>query len=256
MAAWDRVSLGDMFTLANGALGFVAITFIQDRKFLVATGLLLLSMVMDGLDGYIARRYGSKHSRGQILDSISDSISFAFAPGLLVYTEFHESGASVGSDIIVLACAVAILSTGLFRLARFTAGGYQLPHFVGMPAPAAALVILLIALLFGAQEGGEASKFYFTIEETEWLVLATGFLVSVLMASEIPYPKPHGRMAAATAFAILLAVLPFIVGSMLVADQSLYTAFSRTTTGVALALALVYVFGGPVYERVKKGGKG
>lgn len=256
MTVWNRVSLGDLFTLANGVLGFIAITYIQDRKFLAATGLLFLSMVMDGLDGYIARRCRSKHSRGQILDSISDSISFAFAPALLIYTEFHEPGGELLTNTVVLLCAVAILSTGLFRLARFTAGGYQLPHFVGMPAPAAALVILLVSLLFGASSGAEADKYYFTIQETEWLVLATGFLVSFLMASEIPYPKLHGKMAAATAVAILLAMLPFLVGALLVADQSLYTAFSRTATGVALALALVYVFGGPVYERVQKGREG
>ena len=73
MTALDRVSLGDFFTLANGALGFIAIVYIFDGSYLSATSLLLLSMVMDGLDGFMARRYGSKHSRGQVLDSISDA---------------------------------------------------------------------------------------------------------------------------------------------------------------------------------------
>jgi CDP-diacylglycerol--serine O-phosphatidyltransferase len=253
MAAWNRVSFGDLFTLANGALGFIAITYILDKKFLAATSLIFLSMLMDGLDGYIARRFGSKHSMGQVLDSISDSISFAFAPALLIYAEFHDNvDDGIGSGIVLL-CAVAILTTGLFRLARFSAGGFQLPHFVGMPAPAAALVIVLICLLFGATSASEAGKFYYTIKELPWLVIGLSFIVSYLMASEIPYPKVQGRMALATGFALLLALLPSMTGLVLVANQSLYTATSRTATGVALALTLVYVFGGPFYEKIKRG---
>ncbi len=253
MAAWSKVSFGDLFTLANGVLGFVAITYILDDKFIAATSLLFLSMLMDGLDGYMARRYGSKHSRGQVLDSISDSISFAFAPALLIYAEFREPGGITGVNAAVLACAVSVLATGLFRLARFTVGGYQLPHFVGMPAPAAALLLLLLCLLFGATEGAEPERYYFTFSQESWVVLSFGFLASFLMASEMPYPKMHGKMAAATAFALLLAFAPTIAGLVIVSDQSLYTAFSRTASGVALALTLVYVFGGPVYERLKGG---
>lgn len=251
MAAWSRVSLGDLFTLANGVLGFIAITYILDEKFISAIGLILLSMMMDGMDGYIARRFGSKHSMGQVLDSISDSISFAFAPALLIYAEFHQSPGSSIEGGVSLACAVAILATGLFRLARFSVGGYQLSYFVGMPAPAAALFIILTCLLFGTAQGAESPKYNFAIAETAWLVLSVGFVASVLMASEVPYPKIHGWMATASGLAILLAVLPFAAGLVLVGDQELYRAFSRTATGIALACTLVYVFGGPFYEKAK-----
>ncbi|OGS43720.1 MAG: CDP-diacylglycerol--serine O-phosphatidyltransferase [Euryarchaeota archaeon RBG_13_57_23] len=251
MAPWTKVSPADLFTIANGVLGFVAITYILDSKFLAATGLLLLSMVMDGLDGYIARKFGSKHSRGQVLDSISDSISFAFAPALLIYAEFHNPDSSFAENVISQICAISILATGLFRLARFSAGGYQLSYFVGMPAPAAALVILLLCLLFGTQDGAEGPSYYFTFGVVSPLVLGLGFLVSFLMASEIAYPKPHGKMALATGIGLLLALLPFVAGLALLSNQSLYTAFSRTATSIALALALVYVFGGPVYEKLK-----
>src|SRR5512136_1524242 len=104
MATWNRISWGDLFTLANGILGFIAITFILDQKFISAIGLLLVSMMMDGLDGYIARKFGSKHSMGQVLDSISDSISFAFAPALLVYAEFHQTPGSTLEGSVSLAC--------------------------------------------------------------------------------------------------------------------------------------------------------
>lgn len=249
MAAWSKVSLGDLFTLANGVLGFVAITFILDKDFLGAIYILFLSMMMDGLDGAMARRFGSKHTRGQVLDSISDSISFAFAPALLIYAEFHTSGDTLKS-LVSLFCAIAFIASGLFRLARFSVGGYQLPYFVGMPAPAGALVIALIFMLFGViPQADGAHSHYFIAISSPALVLGFSLLVSFLMASEIPYPKIRGRMAAASGFALLLAVLPAIAGLAIVDDQSLYTAFSRTASSIALALALVYVFGGPLYER-------
>jgi len=249
MGPWNRVSPADLFTLANGALGFVAITYILDHKFIAATGLLLLSMIMDGLDGTIARRFGSPHGKGQVLDSISDSISFVFAPALLVYAELRSADNSALENAVVLVASVSFLATGLFRLARFSRGGYQLPHFVGMPAPAGALVIVLLCLLFGASSGFELPRYYFTFDEFPALILATTFLVSFLMASEITYPKLHDKMALAGGAGLLLAVLPYTAGLALVSDQRLYTAFSRTATSIALALTLVYVLGGPWYER-------
>ncbi len=256
MAAWSKVSLGDLFTLANGVLGFVAITFILDKDFLGAMNLIFLSMMMDGLDGYMARRFGSKHTRGQVLDSISDSISFAFAPALLIYAEFHTPGDPLKS-IVSLLCAIAFLASGLFRLARFSVGGYQLSYFVGMPAPAGALVIVLICMLFGAVPLADgAHRYYFIALSSPVLVLAFALLISFLMASEIPYPKIRGKMAAASGFALFLAVTPAIAGLLLVGDQPLYTAFSRTATSIALALSLVYVFGGPLYERHERTASG
>lgn len=254
MTALDRISPGDLFTLANGALGFVAIVYIFDESYLYATALLLLSMVMDGLDGHIARRYGSKHTRGQVLDSISDAVSFAFAPALLVYAQFEDPEVmplGTAQDILVLACAVSFMVSGLFRLARFSRGGFQLPHFVGMPAPAAALFILLVCLMFGSATGAERPELYFTLGEMPEVVLPAALVTSMLMASTVPYPKPKGRMAAASVVGIALALLPTIAGFLLVGDQQLYTAFSRTATGVALALTIVYLVGGPLYEKLK-----
>ena len=249
MAAWNRISAADLFTLANGALGFVAITYILDRKFIAASGLILLSMILDGLDGFIARRFGSKHGKGQVLDSISDSISFVFAPALLVYAELHSGDSSVLMNAVVLIAAISFLAAGLFRLARFSRGGYQLSYFVGMPAPAGALVVVLLCLLFGASSGAENAGAYFTFEELPSLILLATFAVSFLMASEISYPKMHDRMALAGGAGLMLAVLPYTAGMALVTDQRLYTAFSRTATSIALALTLVYVLGGPLYER-------
>jgi phosphatidylserine synthase len=115
----------------------------------------------------------------------------------------------------------------------------------------AALFIVLTALLFGSSIGAEDPKYYFTLHQSVWVILAIGFLAGFLMASEIPYPKIHGWMAGVSVLAVLMAVLPYLAGLALVGDQPLYRAFSRTATAIALAFTVVYVLGGPMYERVK-----
>ncbi len=255
MSALGKVSFGDLFTLANGVLGFVAIAYVVAGSYLYATGLLLISMVMDGLDGYSARRFGSKHSRGQVLDSISDSISFAFAPALLIYAELRDPlvASPTGSleNFAILVCAAAFMAAGLFRLARFSVGGYQLKYFTGLPAPAAALFILLVCMLFGTTDGSEPSGLYFATGEVPAVVILCAVAACMLMASQIPYPKVTGWMAKASAVGIAAAIMPYIAGLAIVDDQQLYTAFSRTATGIALALTICYIVGGPLYERRK-----
>lgn len=257
LSSVTKVSPGDFFTLANGALGFIAITYVLDGSYLIATALLFLSMVMDGLDGFFARKFGSKHSMGQVLDSISDSISFAFAPAFLLYGELHDIASTSPTyslwNVAVLAGAVCFLSCGLFRLARFSVSGYQLKYFVGMPAPGAAMFLLLVCLLFGAESGTEPWDLYFVVWDLPWLVLGLGFVLSYLMASEIPYPKVRCWMAKHAGAAMAVSAPILAAGLVLVADQSLYTASSRTAATIALALMLVYSLGGPIYERHKRG---
>jgi len=53
-----RLSPADYLTLANGVLGFLAITYVIDKKLLVASVLILVAAVVDGLDGWAARRWG------------------------------------------------------------------------------------------------------------------------------------------------------------------------------------------------------
>jgi phosphatidylserine synthase len=194
---------------------------------------------------------------GQVLDSISDSISFAFAPAFLLYGELHDMASSSPTysvwNMVVLAGAVCFLSCGLFRLARFSVGGYQLKYFMGMPAPGAAMVLLLLCLLFGAESGAEPADMYFVVWHLPGPVLVLGFVLSFLMASEIPYPKVKGWMARYGVAAMAAAAPAVVAGLVIVADQPLYTASSRTAATIALALMLVYSLGGPIHERLKRG---
>src|SRR5947209_20422736 len=85
-----RVSIADVITLANAMVGFVAITYVIDRRWVEASALIIAGVVLDGLDGLAARRWGSKHDRGRYLDSFGHTIRFCIPPALLVYGLFYD----------------------------------------------------------------------------------------------------------------------------------------------------------------------
>ena len=87
--ALSLLSYADIATLTSALLGFLAITYIidgSDSSYLVAMLLLPISAIIDGMDGALARKFGTKHDYGKYLDSISDSICFGLAPSILVYS--------------------------------------------------------------------------------------------------------------------------------------------------------------------------
>ena len=71
------ISYADMATLLSASLGFLAITYMIDgseKSFIVAMLILPFCAIIDGMDGALARKFGTKHHYGKYLDSISDSI--------------------------------------------------------------------------------------------------------------------------------------------------------------------------------------
>ena len=87
------ISYADIATLISASLGFLAITYIIDgseKSFIVAMLILPFCAIIDGMDGALARKFGTKHHYGKYLDSISDSICFGIAPSILVYSLYYN----------------------------------------------------------------------------------------------------------------------------------------------------------------------
>lgn len=145
----DRVPvlqlLPNIVTLAGMCVGLTSIRFAVDERFGLAVFLILLAAVMDGLDGLIARRLHATSEIGAQLDSLSDFLCFGVAPAVLIY-QFHLASAGSLGWVFVLVFAAATC----LRLARFNvmSGKAQeedsaSQHFVGVPAPAGAMLALL-----------------------------------------------------------------------------------------------------------------
>ena len=128
-------TLPSVLTSVNLFFGLVSLLKSIAGEYSVAALLIALALVLDGLDGLVARLTGTTSDFGRELDSLSDLISFGVAPAVLAYcwglSDLGRPG-MVGAFGFVLC--------GALRLARFNiqTSSSDKRHFVGLPIPAAA----------------------------------------------------------------------------------------------------------------------
>jgi CDP-diacylglycerol--serine O-phosphatidyltransferase len=137
--------LPSLFTTGNLFLGFWAIIRTYHAQYELAAPLIFWAIVLDMLDGRIARMTGTTSEFGGELDSLSDLISFGVAPALLAYAWAFSSVPRAGwlAAFLFVAC-------GAMRLARFNVQRHSGDgkFFVGLPIPAAAgQVAALVGIL-------------------------------------------------------------------------------------------------------------
>lgn len=105
-----------------------------------AVQLILMAVILDAIDGTIARRWGVSSAQGAQLDSLADLAAFGVAPGFLVATT-HLADEPLLAGLL----AVAFCGAGAFRLARFNVEGSR-ACFSGVPTTVAAAILTAIAL--------------------------------------------------------------------------------------------------------------
>ncbi len=135
----------NMVTLGNLYCGFLSIGFAASGQFKNAAVLIIIGMMLDSMDGRLARMLNADSVLGKELDSLADIVTFGVAPSFLVYyTYFFQFG--------LLGFIVAGLFPlfGAYRLARFNTSPPKtsLHYFIGVPITAAG-GILAILTLFG-----------------------------------------------------------------------------------------------------------
>jgi CDP-diacylglycerol--serine O-phosphatidyltransferase len=129
--------LPSMFTVGNLFCGYACIVYAMRGEYATAAPFIGFAMVLDMLDGRIARMTGTASDFGIELDSLADVISFGMAPAILSFTWGLQPLGRLGWAVGFLFVAAAAL-----RLARFNiqVGVQDKRYFVGMPSPAAAAV--------------------------------------------------------------------------------------------------------------------
>lgn len=144
--------LPNLFTLAALFSGFYAIVQAMSGRFEQAAIAIFVAMVLDGLDGRIARLTRTQSAFGAELDSLSDMVSFGVAPALVVYVWALQDFAAI-KTIPVLGpwlsaklgwiAAFVYCACAALRLARFntTIDVIDKRFFQGLPSPAAACLI-------------------------------------------------------------------------------------------------------------------
>lgn len=140
-----RVLLPNLITLLSLCSGFTAMRMAAEERYETAVGFILLAAILDGLDGRIARLLKGTSRFGAELDSLADFLSFGVAPAFILYQFGLKDLKSFGWLVAMLFAIAAAL-----RLARFnvmiddpTRPEWKKNFFVGIPAPAGALIALL-----------------------------------------------------------------------------------------------------------------
>lgn len=167
--------LPTLFTMGNMFCGYACIVYAMRGEFATAAPFIGFAMVLDMLDGRIARMTGTASDFGIELDSLADVISFGMAPAILAFTWGLQPLGRVGWAVGFLFVAAAAL-----RLARFNiqAGTQDKRYFVGMPSPAAAAVPA--ATVFAYPAG-------FTTRPEAFAVVAMVVVPALLMVSALRF---------------------------------------------------------------------
>ncbi|WP_238655632.1 CDP-diacylglycerol--serine O-phosphatidyltransferase [Paenibacillus piscarius] len=164
-------SLPSLFTIGNLMLGMFGILMAFDGKLSMAAILVIIAMLLDGLDGRVARALKCESEFGKELDSLSDVVSFGVAPALIMYlTSLQELNSALGWTVTAIFPVF-----GALRLARFNVRPGIPGYFVGLPIPAAGGVLATLAL-------------FHKDVSAPFMIVAT-LLLSYLMVSTVKYPN-------------------------------------------------------------------
>jgi CDP-diacylglycerol--serine O-phosphatidyltransferase len=141
--------LPSLLTLGNLFCGYACVVYAMRADFETAALLIGIAMVLDLLDGFIARLTGSSSDFGVQLDSLADVVSFGVAPAVLGFT----LGLRGGWDMLLLTYFIVC---GVSRLARFNVTAAALAdaetgkvkYFEGTPIPTSILIVAILGLAF------------------------------------------------------------------------------------------------------------
>lgn len=168
--------LPNLFTASSIFVGVISMVEASKGNVILASWLILLALVFDGLDGRVARMTNTTSQFGVEFDSLADIISFGIAPAMLLYffigNEFERFGILVSALYVIF---------GAIRLARFNISTAKTdPNvFIGLPIPTAAIFVSMWILLFHK----------YTLEDYGIVLLFLTLGIAVLMVSNFRYPS-------------------------------------------------------------------
>lgn len=203
-----RMVLPNLVTVLAICAGLSGIRFGFEGRFEPAVVMVLLAAFLDGIDGRLARMLKATSKFGAQMDSLADIVNFGVAPALVLYAFLLDQAGSPGW----IAALLFTIACGL-RLARFNVldeetdrPQWQTEYFVGVPAPAGAVLVMLPLYLFFLRLGVEPSR--------PAAFIAAGFtvLVAFLLVSRLPvYSGKSLKVPGDKVLPIILGVVLYIL---------------------------------------------
>ena len=203
-----RMVLPNLVTVLAICAGLSGIRFGFEGRFETAVVMVLLAAFLDGIDGRLARMLKATSKFGAQMDSLADIVNFGVAPALVLYAFMLDQAGSPGW----IAALLFAIACGL-RLARFNVldeemdrPSWQSEYFVGVPAPAGAVLVMLPLYLSFLRLGVEPTRLT--------AFVATGFtiLVAFLLVSRLPvYSGKSFKIPGDKVLPIILGVVLYIL---------------------------------------------
>lgn len=231
--------LPNLFTTAGLFAGFYSIILAMQDQFTLAAISVIAAMILDGIDGRVARMTNTQSEFGAQYDSIADMVSFGIAPALIMYQWSLMNVTSLGEQWTKFGWLAAFFYAAMaaLRLARFNVqtGKIDKKYFKGLPSPSAAALMVAFIWVFDDLnfKGDEIS-----------LVIAS-FVITIiagmLMVSPILYNsfKDSNYKEKVPFVGILVVVLIFILVTI-------------DPPKVFLGGFLLYAFSGPVQSLIRR----
>lgn len=217
--------LPNLITSASLFGGFYSIVASLDGEYEKAAVAILISGILDGLDGRIARLTGTSSKFGVEYDSLADLIAFGLAPGLLIFTWALRPFGRYG-----WLAAFLFVVCGALRLARFNVQitTIESKRFNGLPIPAAAAMVSTLVLMFFYLGKGTESVKHIT-------VLALVYILAFLMISNVKfYSFKEFNMKQRMPFRLLVGLIFLLI------------AIAAQPVVIPFILSLSYVISGPI----------
>lgn len=170
--------LPNAFTTAALFSGFYAIVMAMNQDFEKACWAIFIAMILDALDGRVARLTNTQSEFGAQYDSLSDMVSFGAAPALVIYEWSLRGLGKLGWVAAFIYCAGAAL-----RLARFNTNIEVVDkrYFQGLPSPAAAALVVGFILMAMDPEVAISPR------SADWLSWAIAVFAGLTMVSNVPF---------------------------------------------------------------------
>ncbi|MGD9500896.1 MAG: CDP-diacylglycerol--serine O-phosphatidyltransferase [Methyloceanibacter sp.] len=174
-----RVLIPSIFTLVGLCAGLTAIRMGIEHRWDLAVAALVFAALLDGIDGRVARLLKASSRFGAELDSLADFVNFGVAPAIIMFNWALDDLHSLGWIAVLVFAVCAAL-----RLARFNVSldaadtpAWKSNYFVGVPAPAGAIILLLPIYV---QDLG------LHLPRLTPLVLVYTLAIALLMVSRVP----------------------------------------------------------------------
>lgn len=190
----------NILTLLNLLSGTIAVFFAVKEQMVIAALFVFVGILFDFADGFVARLLNVQGELGKQLDSLADVVTSGLVPGIVMFqlilaSVSNRSWAIDGYamiemslndyfSVIYVTSAIGLLFTlaAAYRLAKFNIDERQTSSFIGLPTPAASLVVLSLPLIMQYSNNEVAVS----VIENTWFLIGLTLLLCYLMNAEIP----------------------------------------------------------------------